>query len=309
MSNLVLIFVCLICGFIFRRTERLPATIPQALNSFIIFMSLPALVLLQITNLFKTLEFQWSYLLPISMPWIIFLLSWLFFSWLGHKRNWSQARIGALILISGLGNTSFVGIPLLEGIIGTEAIAWGVLIDQLGSFLVLSTLGLFVASHYGKAKGAFRTPLKQTFTFPPFIALVIALVLGINRFAFEGITADLLFRISQTLVPLALFSVGFQLKLSPATLKRYLKPLSLSLAFKMLFCPLLFIGIVLIFQIEMNLITRVMILESAMATMITSAVIVSEFSLDEELANLMVGVSILISIASVPLWDKLIGIL
>ncbi|MCE3013552.1 MAG: AEC family transporter [Proteobacteria bacterium] len=309
MSNLVLIFVSLICGYLFRRTDRLPATTSQALNSFIIFMSLPALVLLQITNLFKTLEFQWNYLLPISMPWIVFGLSWLFFSQLGRKRNWTRARTGALILISGLGNTSFVGIPLLEGIVGPEAVAWGVLIDQLGSFLVLSTLGLLVASLYGKSRGAARSPLRQTLSFPPFIALVTALVLGMNRISFEGVTGEILQRISLTLVPLALFSVGFQLKLNLSTLKRYLRPLSLSLFYKMVFCPLFFLTLVWILRIEIDLVTRVMILEAAMATMITSAVVVSEFSLDEELANLMVGVSILISLASVPLWDKLIAIL
>jgi malate permease and related proteins len=309
MSNLVLIFVSLICGFTCKRTGRLPSHTSQSLNSFIIFMSLPALVLLQITNLFKTLEFQWSYLLPISMPWIIFILSWLFFSMLGQLRNWTRARTGTLILVSGLGNTSFVGIPLLEGIIGKEAVAWGVLIDQLGSFLVLSTLGLYVASTFGIAKGVRRTPLKQTLTFPPFIALVIALILGLNRFVFEGVSADILHRISQTLVPLALFAVGFQLRLNLETLKRYFRPLSLSLTYKLVFCPLLFVVLVLIFQIQMDLVTRVMILEAAMATMITSAVIVSEFSMDEELANLMVGVSILFSLASVPLWDKLINIL
>lgn len=309
MSNLVLIFVCLICGYSFRRTERLPTSTATALNSFIIFMSLPALVLLQITNLFKTLELQWSHVLPISMPWIVFGLSWLFFSKLGERRGWTRARTGALILVAGLGNTSFVGIPLLEGIVGPEAVAWGVLIDQLGSFLVLSTLGLLVATLYGKSKGAPRTPLKQTLSFPPFIALVTALILGANRIAFSGVSAQILERISLTLVPLALFSVGFQLRLNLATLKRYFRPLSLALLFKMLLCPLLFLGLVLLLKIEMNLITRVMILESAMPTMITSAVVVSEFSLDEELANLMVGVSILLSLATVPLWDKLIAII
>ncbi len=309
MSNLVLIFLCLICGYLFRRTGRLLPATSQALNGFIIFMSLPALVLIQITNLFKTLEFQWDYFLPISMPWIVFLFSWFIFSQLGKRRGWSRARTGSLILISGLGNTSFVGIPLLEAVVGPEAVAWGVLIDQLGSFLVLSTLGLFVASVYGKSRGAARSPLKQTITFPPFIALVTALILGVNRISFEGVTAEILQRIALTLVPLALFSVGFQLQLNFSTLKRYLRPLGLSLGYKMIFCPLFFIGLILLFKIEVNLVTRVMILESAMATMITSAVIVSEFSLDEELANLMVGVSILISLATIPLWDKLIAIL
>ena len=53
----------------------------------------------------------------------------------------------------------------------------------------------------------------------------------------------------------------------------------------------------------MDFILKVTILEAAMATMITSAVVASDFNLDEELANLMVGISIPISLLSVPLWN------
>ena len=87
MSNLVLIFVSLICGFLFKRTGKFPSATAQSLNGFVIFMSLPSLVLVQITELFVNLEFQWNYLLPISMPWIIFFLSWVLFAWLGQRRK------------------------------------------------------------------------------------------------------------------------------------------------------------------------------------------------------------------------------
>jgi len=51
---------------------------------------------------------------------------------------------------------------------------------------------------------------------------------------------------------------------------------------------------------------RIAILESAMATMITSAVVAGEFNLDSELANLMVGLSIALSLITVPLLNKLL---
>lgn len=307
MSNLVLIFVCLICGYLCKKTGRFPLATSQALNSFIVFISLPSLVLIQITKLFETTQFEWSLLKPISMPWIVFLLSWLIFSQLGKWKGWSEARTGALILIAGLGNTSFVGLPLLEATLGAESMPWGILLDQLGSFLALSTLGLFVASRHGRSRdGVERTPIKQMLSLPPFMALMIALILGTQKISFTGFSFDVLNRLSLTLVPLALFAVGFQLKLGLSSLKRYAKPLVLGLVFKLIVCPAIFFFYYSFTNTPLDLVTRVIILEAAMATMITSAVIVSEFSLDEELAHLMVGVSILISLVSVPAWNWMI---
>lgn len=304
MSNFVLIFICLIIGSLMKKTGRLPMTTAASLNGFIIFVSLPATVLLQIPNLFATTKLSSQMLLPIAMPWLIFLASWALFSKLGKIRGWSQARQGALILTAGLGNTSFVGLPLLEALYGIEAVRWGVLIDQLGSFLVLSTLGLYVASSHGQQRhGEPKSPLKQIVTFPPFIALVVAFVIVLGGISLNEMVTLILGKLSATLVPLALIAVGFQLKLSFSILRRYWRPLTLGLGYKLILCPLLFF---IIFHGDSSLMAKVTVLEAAMATMITSAVVASDFGLDEELANLMVGVSIPISLISVPLWNLFI---
>ncbi len=54
--------------------------------------------------------------------------------------------------------------------------------------------------------------------------------------------------------------------------------------------------------------THVTVIESAMATMITAAVVANEFNLDNELTNLMVGIGIPLSLATVPLWKYFLGI-
>jgi len=308
-SNLVLIFLCLFLGILVKRTGRFPLNTAQALNSFIIFISLPSLVLIQVTRLLQTAQMSWSLLVPVSMAWLLFGGAWASIHYIGKKRGWSNARTGALILTAGLGNTSFVGFPLLEAMLGKEAVPWGVLVDQLGSFLVLSTLGLLVGSIYGRPRdGVKRTVLKQVFQFPPFLALISALILGSVGFVFTGIADTVLVRLGDTLVPLALVAVGFQLKVSLPILKRYGRPLTLGLFYKLILAPallsLLYIGV---FGFT-DFVTRVTLLEAAMATMITSAVIASEFSLDEELANLMVGVSIPISLFTVPMWLELINL-
>ena len=53
------------------------------------------------------------------------------------------------MLVGGLANTSFVGLPMIEAFYGTADLPIGILIDQLGTYLVLSTLGIAVAAYYG----------------------------------------------------------------------------------------------------------------------------------------------------------------
>lgn len=304
MSNLALIFICLLLGLLLKRTGRFPANTHTALNAFVIFVSFPATVLLQITNLFSKTAPSWSLLLPASMGWLLFAGSWALIAWIGKRRKWSDARTGALILTAGLGNTSFVGFPLLEALLGSEAVPWGVLVDQLGSFFVLSTLGIVVASRYGRPRdGKPRSIPRQVFTFPPFLALLTAIALSIGGFVFTGVAETIIARLASTLVPLALFAVGFQLNLSPSTLRRYGRPLSLGLLYKLFLAPAALMVLYVFVLGQRDFVTRVTLLEAAMATMITSAVVAADFSLDEELANLMVGVSVPLSLFTVFVWN------
>ena len=307
MDNFFLIFASFILGFFLKYSSRFPTGTHKVINAFIICVSFPAVVFLNIPELFKTTTFDLKVIIPISMAWLTFGLSWLFFTRLGNYKNWSKAKTGAIILTAGLGNTSFVGLPLLDALIGKEALSWGILIDQLGSFLVLSTLGLTVAAKYGhSAKHKDRSIIKQIVLFPPFMALTISSFIGIFGISYHSVLHHSLEVLAQTLVPLALFAVGFQLKISSNVLKRYWKILVIGISFKLLIVPTVLFALYYSITGQIDFILKVTILEAAMATMITSAVVASDFNLDEELANLMVGISIPLSLISVPLWNLML---
>ena len=303
MNNFLVIFVCLLAGILCKHIRNFPASSAQALNSFIIFLSLPALVLSQVPHLLATMNFSGLWWVPVSMAWIAFILSFLFFTFIGKKLKWSHAKIGALVLTAGLGNTSFVGFPILEAIIGPHAIPIGILVDQPGSFLVLSTLGILVAALFSGAKISPQFMAKRILTFPPFIALIISGAWGISGLKGGDLLTPAFAKIASTLVPLALFSVGFQLRFDLNVLKKRWIPLLIGLSFKLLLTPL----ILSFFYIKVlngnDLITQVTVVEAAMASMITSAVVATEFHLDSEIANLMVGIGIPISLITVPLWN------
>ena len=144
----------------------------------------------------------------------------------------------------GLGNTSFFGLPMIETFYGHEGLATGIVADQLGSFLTLSTLGIITAGLYSTGAPDARAILRKIVLFPPFIALIVALVLIPVDYPVWAVAV--LKRLGDTLAPLALVSVGFQLRLGH--LAGNGRNLVLGLAFKLLLAPfvlyLLLVGVI-----------------------------------------------------------------
>lgn len=305
MSNFIIILIGLLAGYFSKRLRAFPPSTAQALNSFIIHLSLPALVLSQIPKLLQTPLLNGAWWVPVSMAWIHLALSFVFFYFISRKLNWSQPKTGALILTAGLGNTSFVGFPLLEALIGREALPIGILIDQTGSFLALSTFGIVIAASFSGEKAKANFIFRKVFTFPPMLALIASVAWALAGTPGGELLFPVFDKIAATLVPLALFAVGFQLRFERAVLKKRWLPLTLGLGLKLVMAPALFFFLYVKILGGSDLATRVTVLEAAMAPMISAAVVASDFRLDSEIANLMVGIGIPLSILTVPLWSIL----
>ena len=144
MANILLIFISLILGALLKRSNKLPDQSHITLNQYVIWIAIPSLALHYIPK--RALSA--ALIFPLLTAWIIFLLSWIFFGLLGRYLHWPMKLTGALILTAGLGNTAFVGFPLIEALYGKEGLKTAIIIDQPGTFLVVSTLGVVVAALY-----------------------------------------------------------------------------------------------------------------------------------------------------------------
>jgi len=300
-QNLILLFVCFLAGILLRRLNRLPKETPAVLNGFIIHISLPALTLLY----FHDLDLSPGVFAMAAMPWLHFGLAAGFFFFLlaGKLFKLPRMTVGALILTGGLGNTSFVGLPMIDAYYGKEGLVHGIIVDQLGSFMVLSTLGILTAGIYSDGKLSAEAILRRVTSFPPFIALTAAIFL--MPFDYPEWFALLLGRLGDTLAPLALFSVGYQLSLGH--LSGNTRNLALGLSFKLLIAPLLLSLLYLGFFGMQGLPVRITLFEAAMPPMITAGIIASEHHINPPLASLMVAVGIMASFFTLALWWFLLG--
>lgn len=295
MNNYILLGACFLLGILLRRSGRLPDNAAAALNGFVVHISLPALTLTYVHGL----DLDTNLILPALMAWILFGIGCGFFWLAGRSLGFSRPTTGGLMLTGGLANTSFIGLPMIETFYGTEYLGLGILIDQVGSYFVLSTLGIFVASVFSSGRAIDpKAVIRKIALFVPFQAFVLALIL--MPVEYPTWLDDLLKRLGATLIPLALVSVGYQLRLSQVRGKA--TALATGLAFKLVLAPaailLLFAGL---FGAE-GPVMRVTVFEAAMAPMIGASIVAMDHELDPPLLTLMIGVGIPLSFLTLPAW-------
>lgn len=300
MANFILLMVCLILGMIFRKTGIFPENSSKVLNSIIIYISLPAITILYL----HSFKFTAGIILPVLMPWIFFGVAYLIFSKLGEYFHWEKKTIGVLTLVCGLGNTSFVGLPMIEVFFGTEGIPIGLMIDQLGSFLVLSTFGIVAADKYSGKFGEERSLFKKVLTFPPFISIIVAIVL--IPVEYPQLVVTILERLGMTLSPLALLSVGYQLHFD--RIGEIRKELIAGLVLKLVVFPAIIFLLYWILLDRGSMLFKVTVFEAAMPPMITAAIVATEYELNPKLANLLVGIGIIAAFGTLSLWYVLLSL-
>ena len=303
MSNLILLFVCLIIGIVLKKSKIIPENFHTSLNAFVINISLSAFSLYYISKI----ELNSSVIYPVLVVWIGIFAAILFFVGLGKIFGWKSSLIGALIMCAGFGNTSFVGIPLIQAMYGEEGLKTVMLVDQPG-FVALSTVGILVANFYSGSKDSLLKHLSKILKFPPFIAFVIALLLNVFSIEIPKDFDEVLMKLGATTVPLALVSVGSQMQWKKIEKKEGFH-LFIGLLFKLVLLPLIILVIYKYIFHQSGDVIDICILEAAMAPMITAAIIASAHDLEPKFCNLMVAVGIPISILTVGIWHLILPFL
>lgn len=299
MENFVLILLAITIGYGINRLNIFSKDAPAILNQFVIYISLPSMILLQIPKL----TFSMDTLIPIIIAWLVMFISAILVLISSKIFSFSKEITGSLMLVAILTNSSFMGIPILNAYMGESALPYVLVYDQLGTFIALAIYGTFIASYYSsKSQITFKVITLKVLTFPPFISLVAALFLmGVE---FNPIISKVLGSFSSTIVPMALVAVGLQLQFKLP--REEIKPFSVALGIKLIIAPIIAIVLCKLFGWN-NQASIVSIMEAGMAPMITAGAIASMAGLAPRLSSAIVGYGILISFITTGILFKLIN--
>lgn len=286
MEQFAFIIALLAIGIALQRVSA-PVDFAKSLNFFVIYVSLPATVLIQVPKI----HFDLSALGVILIPWLLLLI--VIAIVILMTRNHPPQTRAALLLVMPLGNTSFVGIPIIHTLLGGEAIPYVLMYDQFGTFLILSLYGAAVIGRYETGLFHKRLILKKLLLFPPFIFLLFALTVG----EMPAGTQPYLHVLSATLVPLALVSVGYSMKFGGEVNYGLLTQ---SLLLKLIVMPFIAFGI--LFGMGMQpLALKTAVLESGMPSMITAGALAIASGFAPALSAALVGYGIVISLVTLPI--------
>jgi malate permease and related proteins len=293
LENFVLIGLFVLVGMLFQRLKAFPKDTPQVLNMFALYISLPALVLLKAPQI----AFSRSALIPLLVAWGMLLLSVVLLLPAARLWRWPRGIVGVLLLIVPLGNTSFLGIPMIQAFFGPAGLPPLIIYDQLGTMVIFSTYGSLILALYGK-EGKFHLPAvaRKMILFPPTIALIAGVAL--RGWPYPEKLAQGLHNVSLSLVPLVMTAIGFQLRLRLR--RNILAPLSYGLAVKLLAAPLVAFAVCRAFGAG-GLAMEVSVMEAGMPPMVTAAALAVIAGMDAELSAALVGVGIILCFGTLPL--------
>lgn len=293
---------CLFCGFFLQFLPGFPAKKLAHLGKFyLIYLVLPALALVHI----PPLKLSWDLALAPSSAWLSFLLSWAILGFLGKKYGWKNSLTGCLILVCGLANTSFLGFPIVELAYGKEGLPIALLIDQGGSFLIVSTLAVVVGSRYGKGEASVLGILTKMIQFPPFIFLLLALLMSFLELSLPNSLFPWLEWLGNSIAAVGLGVIGLSITLDAHWIQS--KYLWAGLGYRLILTPALIWIVFATIMPTTSLEFKVIVLENGMAPMITASLVAMEFELEPRLAALFSGLGIPLSALSIWAWYVVLG--
>ncbi len=291
------ILAMLALGRLLAWRRLVPESSPATLNLVVLYVCLPAAILLYAPRIVFSAEL----LGVIAVPWLILVASCALTFALSRLLHFDRGTTAVLLLLIALGNTSFLGFALMPALAGEGALRYAVVYDQFGTFIILSTFGLIVLGVYGGERPTLFGIMRRIATFPPFVALLVALVL--MPASYPHAVAKPLALLADSLLPMVALASGMQLRL--VLPRHHRAPLAYGLLAKLVLMPLLALGLCSLLGLSGEL-RGAAIYETAMPPMITAGALLSLAGLAPELAAALVGYGIALSMATLPAWHWLL---
>ncbi|MBW4646595.1 MAG: AEC family transporter [Goleter apudmare HA4340-LM2] len=301
MTNLLELYIQLIgltsIGFILGR--KLPDTVPAYLGQWLFWVGVPITVVAFLRQ--ADLSGQ-IWIAPVISYLAIFLGA--FLAWIGIKGQVyftnsvpQQTTQGSLLLAAMLGNTGYLGFPVILAIVGKEYFAWALFYDLLGSLIGAYGFGVALAARFGSVASNYWQITKAVLINPAPWSVGFGLLF--RQVALPNVMEFWLDKLAWSGVALSLVLIG--MRLSQLRSWQSLPQAGMSLAIKMLLVPLLLSRTLPLFGIT-GVAAQVMILQMAMPPAFATLIFAETFNLDRDLAVTALAAGVIILLLTLPVW-------
>ena len=288
-----------VCGVVAGRALPAPLRVSGFLNLWVVNVAVPALILAKLPALALGSEAA----VPVLMAWLTISVAAVTVVAVSRRKSWSVAVTGALLMVVPLGNTSFLGLPVVEAVLGHDHVPAALAFDQLGTFLALAMYGSLVAGRFGAGERGIRPMVRRLVTFPPFIALVVSMLLRLG--STPGWLHDMFAAAGRTVAPVAIVSLG--LRFTPRLHIDRAGIVLFGLSVKMLLLPAVVLALAMVVGDTGAVEWQSSLLESAMPPMVTAGIIGIAAGFDEELTTTLVALGTSVALVILPVVSSVVG--
>ncbi|MBT9130305.1 MAG: hypothetical protein DDT42_00710 [candidate division WS2 bacterium] len=289
-DKIVTLLVLIALGFFCKKIKLISDEGSLILKSIVFNITLPALVFMSIRGASWTPE----YLKIPLVVWLSVIFLGIIIYFFSRLLRFNKELTAILVLTGVMGNTTFLGYPIVKTLLGAESLPYGIVYDQ-SSFLFLFLLWLpFTAYIFlnsdGVSKKVNYSVLDTLIKNPPLIAIIVAIIL--RNIFLPAFVIDSLNIIAQSTTLLVMLFVGTMLNLDIK--KEEIMFVGLILLFKQLCFP----AVNYLFSIFLgvsNQITQAILVQASMPVMIVSIIYGGQIGLNASLISKIVTISTVLS--------------
>lgn len=300
-----------------------PQSFPRLLGRGLYWIGVP----LQILAFTRRTDFSqpigWAPLMAIAALLLGLGFGWTGLRWSQHQRDRSQQLSsllepsldaprwlseapsqGSLLLSAMLGNTGFVGLTILPGLVPDTQLGWLVFYNMTQNVLGTYGLGILLSSHFGGLTEAPSWPqkLRTMLSVPSLWAFTLGVVT--HSVKLPNLLEINLQRSLWFVIPCALLLMG--MRLSQLNGLTSLRLAVLPSAIKMLVLPAAIGGVATAAGLVQD--ARLsMVLMAGMPTAFAGLILAEEYSLDHELIASSIALTTPMLLLTLPLWLRLFG--
>ena len=287
-------------GVILSRTFNFNEDTRNAFISLITNVGMPCIILSSIFqvdiggDLFGQIIFVFLVSIAINLAGIG--LGYLF-AVLFHKK---VNRAKELAILSGLGNTGFIGIPLCAVLLGPEGALYAAMFDAGVDFTIWTVGALLLQQKKQVGLGMLRTMLNV-----PILSIVVGLTLAFFNLRPPYLLTDLFDRLAAIAAPLAMFYIGIMimsLLRQPSAAGRLAgtrNTLWLPVTVKLVLLPVLAVLVGIGLSVD-RLMLQTLLIQAAMPTLTLSSILFAKYSADEEMGAFVTICSTAAALLTIP---------
>ncbi|MDO4546342.1 MAG: AEC family transporter, partial [Bacillota bacterium] len=292
-------FIIILPGYILKRMGLLTKEYTEGMSAIITYITYPCLVI----NAMQ-MEFSMEVLNNCKYVVLIFMcvvaISMILSKIIGLIVKLPKSQSGLLAFMLVFGNTGFIGLPVLNGLFGSEAVFYGALCDaSYDIFMFTVGISLIRSAAAGEEKQKITQTLKGILN-PCFFGVVIGLILYISGITLPEIIGGPVQSLGAVTSPLAMLVVGSHLadiKIKELFNNKYVY---LVCFLKLMVAPAIALLLVKLIIGTGSLLASVLVMQAAMPVAMCSVIFSEQYKADVSFSTKGVLLTTLLCIFTIP---------